>query len=39
MDSTTNPKEKTMEKERVTACALTHSTSGVEGRVRALRWD
>jgi len=39
MDSTTNPKVKTMEGEGVGACSLACSISGVKGCVRALRWD
>jgi hypothetical protein len=38
MDSTTSLKEKTTEGEGVEAQSLVHSTSGVEGRVGALRW-
>jgi len=39
MDSTTSPKVKTMEGKRVGAHSLVCSTSGVEGRVGAPRWD
>jgi len=39
MDSTTNPKVKAMEGERVGACSVARNTSGVEGRVRASGWD
>jgi hypothetical protein len=35
MDSTTSPKVKTMEEERVGACSLAHNTLGVEGHVGA----
>jgi hypothetical protein len=37
-DSTTSPKMKTTEGEGVEAWSLAHSTSGVEGRVRAPGW-
>jgi hypothetical protein len=36
MNSTANPKVKTMEGERVGACSLAHNTSGVEGHVGTL---
>jgi hypothetical protein len=39
MDSTTSPKLKTMEGERVGARSLARSTLGVEGRVGASGWD
>jgi len=39
MDSTANPKVKTTKGEGVGARSLAHSTSGVEGRARAPRWD
>jgi len=39
MYSTTNPKVKTMEGERVGVHSLIHNTSGVEGCARAPRWD
>jgi hypothetical protein len=38
MDSTMNPKVKTMEGEGVGARSLTRSTSGVEGRAGATGW-
>jgi hypothetical protein len=38
MDSTTNPKMKTMEGEGVRARSLAHNTLGVEGHVGALGW-
>ncbi len=39
MDSTMNPKVKTLEGEGVGARSIACSTSGVEGRAEALRWD
>jgi hypothetical protein len=39
MDSTKNPKVKTMEGKRVGVRSLICNTSGVEGRARALGWD
>jgi hypothetical protein len=39
MDSTTNPKVKTSEGERVGTCSSAFNTLGVEGCVGALRWD
>jgi len=39
MNSTTNPKVKTIEGEGVGACSLIHSTSEVEGHVGASGWD
>jgi len=39
MDSTANPKVKTMEGEGVGALSLVHSTSQVEGCVGASGWD
>ncbi len=39
MDSTTNPKVKTLEGEGVGTCSLPHNMLGVEGRVKALGWD
>jgi hypothetical protein len=38
MDSTTNPKAKTMEGERIRAHSLACSTSRVEGRAGTLGW-
>jgi hypothetical protein len=38
MDSTVNPKVKTMEGERVGARSLARNTLGVEGRARATGW-
>jgi hypothetical protein len=38
MDSTTSSKVKTSKREGIKACSLFRSTSGVEGRVGALRW-
>jgi hypothetical protein len=38
MDPTVSPKMKTTKGEGIGACSLTHNTSGVEGRVGALRW-
>jgi hypothetical protein len=37
MDSTTNPKVKTMEGEGVEAHSLAYNTMGVEGHARASR--
>jgi hypothetical protein len=37
MDSTTNPKVKIVKGKGVGACSLAHRTSGVEGRVGALK--
>ncbi len=39
MYSTASPKVKIAEGERVGACSLACSTSGVEGRARAPGWD
>jgi len=39
MNSTLNPKVKTMEGKRIEMHSLIHNTLGVEGCVRALRWD
>ncbi len=39
MDSNVSPKVKTMEGEGVEARSLARSTSGVEGRAKALGWD
>jgi hypothetical protein len=39
MDSTTSPKVKIAEGERVWARYLAHNTSGAEGCARAPRWD
>jgi len=39
MHSTTSPKMKIAEGKGVGACFLAHSTLGVKGRARALRWD
>jgi hypothetical protein len=39
MDSIANPKVKTTKGEGLGARSLAHSTSGVEGRARASRWD
>jgi hypothetical protein len=39
MDSTANPKVKITEREGVATCSLARSTSGVEGRVGAPKWD
>ncbi len=39
MDSITNPKVKTMEREGVVARPLVRNTSEVKGRVGALGWD
>jgi len=39
MDSTSNPKVKTMEGEGVGVRSLVHSTLWEEGCARALRWD
>jgi len=39
MDSTSNPKVKTTGREGVGVHSLTYSTLGVEGCVRALKWD
>jgi hypothetical protein len=38
IDSTANPKVKTMEGQRIGARSLARNTSGVEGRARAPRW-
>jgi hypothetical protein len=38
IDSTANPKVKTMEGERVRAHSLTHNTLGVEGCAGVLKW-
>jgi len=39
MDSIANLKVKIAKKEGVAACSLARSTSGVEGRVGASKWD
>jgi hypothetical protein len=39
MDSIVSPKVKTMEGKGVGVRSLVHSTSGVEGRAGAPRWD
>jgi len=39
MDSTMNPKVKTMEGEGIGACSLVHNTTGVKGRIGTLGWD
>jgi hypothetical protein len=39
MDSTASPKVKKMEGEGVGVRSLAHSTMGVEGHVRTLKWD
>jgi hypothetical protein len=39
MNSTTIPKVKTTEGERVGAHSVARNTSGVEGRVGVLGWD
>jgi hypothetical protein len=39
MDSTMNPKVKTMKGQGVGACSLASSTLGVEGRAGTSRWD
>jgi len=39
MDSTTNPKMKTMKGKGIGARSLTRSTLGVEGHARAPGWD
>jgi hypothetical protein len=39
IDSTANPKVKTMEGEGVGAHSLAHDTLGVQGHARALKWD
>jgi hypothetical protein len=38
MDSTINPKVKTMEGEGIGACSLTHNISMVEGHVGTPGW-
>jgi len=38
MDSTASPKVKTVERERIGARSLAHSTLGVEGHVGAPGW-
>ncbi len=38
MDSTTNPKVKTMEGEGIGTCSLARNTLKVEGHARALGW-
>ncbi len=39
MDSTANPKVKTVKGKRIGACSLVHNTSGVKGRAKVPRWD
>ncbi len=39
MDSSTNPKVKTMKGEGVGVCYLARNTSGVKGCAGASRWD
>ncbi len=39
MDSTTSPKVKMIEGERIGVRSLAHNTMGVKGHVRAPRWD
>jgi hypothetical protein len=39
MDSTTSPKVKIVEGEKVEMHSLAHRTSRVEGHARALGWD
>jgi len=39
MDSTVNPKVKTMEGKKVGVHSLAHNISGVEGRAEVSKWD